>query len=199
MITREGLPPLIVAGVAAATTLYFSGFYLSLIFWVACLLLLLAYRDPERDIPSAPLAVISPADGRVIAISNEQDPWLGRSSIKVSIKMHFYPYGVFTTRSPVEGKVLELPNPAGNRQPAHRVWLKTDEDDDIVMTMSRGRLHNAPRCYINFGERVGQGQRCGFVHLGGQIDLYLPERSRMVVSTGDRVSGGSDVIANLVH
>ena len=63
----------------------------------------------------------------------------------------------------------------------------------------RGRLHNVPRCYIRYGDRIGQGKRCGFIHLGGQVDVYLPEHSRPVVSEGDWVRSGSDVLARLVH
>ena len=197
LIAKEGLVPLLAATLAAVLVLHFIGFWSSLIFWVLGLLLLLIFRDPERDIPSIPLAIISPADGRITSVSMVQDPYLQRPSIHVTLQMN--PYGVFTTRSPVEGKVLEPPNlPEGVNTP-HGVWLKTDEGDDLVMVMNKGRLNSEPRCYVQFGERIGQGMRCGFVHLGGQVDLYLPEASRMLVATGDWVRGGSDVIAKLVH
>ena len=126
-----------------------------------------------------------------------QDPYLKRQSIHVAIRMS--PYGVFTTRSPIEGKVLEPPHLPDDVETPHGVWLKTDEDDDVVMVMNRGRLNTGPRCYIRFGERVGQGKRCGFIPLGSQIDLYLPEQSRLAVVVDDRVLAGSDVIATLVH
>ena len=106
---------------------------------------------------------------------------------------------MFTTRSPVEGKVLEPPNLPESTDIPHGVWLKTDEGDDIVMVMNKGRLKNEPRCYVRFGDRIGQGSRCGFVHLGGKVELYLPEASRMLVATGDWVRSGSDIIAKLVH
>ena len=109
-----------------------------------------------------------------------------------------HPLGVYTTRSPVEGKVLE-PRHNGDSSEPHGVWLQTDEGDDIVMVMNKGRLNNTPRCYVGFGERVGQGRRCGYVHWGGRVDVYLPDYSRPVVEEGARVRGGSDVIAKLVH
>jgi phosphatidylserine decarboxylase len=109
------------------------------------------------------------------------------------------PYGVFTIRSPVEGKVLEPPNLPDDGKSPHGVLLQTDEGDEVVMVMSRGRLKSQPRCYIRYGERTGQGKRCGFVHLGGQIDIYLPEATHVVVSAGDWVRSGSDVIAKLIH
>ena len=196
MIAREGLAPLLAVILAAVLVMHFIGTMQSLVFWTCGLLLLVLFRDPDRDVPSQPLAVVSPADGRVVAVSNEYDPYLLRQSIRVAVQMH--PYGVFTTRSPVEGKVLEPPNyPEGSNRP-HGVWLQTDEGDDIVMVMARGRLKTEPHCYIRFGERTGQGKRCGFVHLGGRVDVYLPENSRLVVTEGDVVHSGSDPLAYLV-
>lgn len=188
---------LLVAILVAVVVLQFYGWQVSLPFWGLSLLILVIFRDPERDIPSQPMAVVSPADGRIIAVTNTRDPYLDRDSIRVTLQMN--PCGVFTTRSPVEGKVLQPPSLPEDARMPHGVWLQTDEGDDVVMVMMRGRLHTAPRCYIRIGERVGQGKRCGFVHLGGQIDVYLPERSRLDVTVGDWVHSGSDVIATLSH
>lgn len=197
LIAREGLAPLLVVIMAAVLVLNFMGLLASLFFWALVVLVLLIFRDPERDIPSIPMAVLSPADGQVTSISATHDPYLQRPSIRVTVQMNRY--GVFTTRSPVEGKVREPPNFPDDASKPHGVWLQTDEGDDVVMVMNKGRLNNEPRCYIRYGERIGQGKRCGFVHLGGQVDIYLPEASRSLVSAGDWVRGGSDVIANLIH
>lgn len=197
MIAREGFVPLLAVILAAVMVMHFAGVVPSMFFWVLGLLVIVLFRDPERDIPSRPLAVLSPADGKVVSIRTGDDPYLQRQSIRVTVQMH--PYGVFTTRSPIEAKVLEPPNyPEDDRKP-HGVWLQTDEGDDIVMVMSRGRLKSEPRCYIRFGERTGQGKRCGFVHLGGRVDIYLPANSRVDVAEGDVVHSGSDPIARLVH
>lgn len=197
LIAREGLAPLLVTIMAAVLVLHFAGLPASLFFWALVVLVLLIFRDPERDIPAIPMAVLSPADGRVTSISATHDPYLQRPSIRLTVQMN--PYGVFTTRSPVEGKVREPPNLPDDAGMPHGVWLQTDEGDDVVMVMNKGRLNNEPRCYIRYGERIGQGKRCGFVHLGGQVDLYLPEYGRPVVTAGDWVRSGSDVIANLIH
>lgn len=196
MIAREGVTPLLVVILAGVTVLHFSGMPASLPFWALALLVLLMFRDPDRDIPSIPTALVSPADGKITSITKTRDPYLDRPSIRVTVQM--YPYGVYTTRSPTEGKVLEPPNHPDEMDAPHGVWLQTDEGDDVVMVLNKGRLHNAPRCYIRFGERVGQGQRCGFIHLGGNIDIYLPERSRTTVAPGDTVRSGADVIAKLL-
>ena len=189
--------PLLVALVAAFLAWHFISLYASLFFWLLAALVVFVFRDPERDIPSIPMAVVSPADGRITSINTVEDPYLKRQSIHVIVQMN--PYGVYTTRSPVEGKVLEPPHLPTDVKTPHGVWLKTDEDDDVIMVMNRGRLNTGPRCYIRFGERVGQGKRCGFIPLGSQIDLYLPEESRLAVVVDDKVLAGSDVIATLVH
>ena len=179
----------------AVLVMHFAGFYASLVFWILCLLLVLIFRDPRRDIPAVRFAIVSPADGRISSIGMTHDPYLDRPCIRVVIRMN--PCGVFSTRSPVEGKALEPPNiPEGI---PHGVWLRTKEGDDIVLVMNRGRLHSAPRCYIHIGERVGQGQRCGFIHLGGEVDLYLPQSSRPLVAPGDWVRSGADMIAKFIH
>jgi len=196
-IAREGLWFLLAAALGAVVVLHFFGWPASLPLWGLGLLILVVFRDPEREIPSQPMAAVSPADGRVTAISTTRDPYLDRDSIRVTLQMN--PLGVFTTRSPVEGKVLQPSVTPENAGMPHGVWLQTDEGDDVVMVMMRGRLRTAPRCYIRIGERIGQGKRCGFVHLGGQIDVYLPERSRLEVTVGDWVHSGSDVIATLLH
>jgi phosphatidylserine decarboxylase len=197
MIAREGMLPLAASILAAVVVLHFFGLPQSLPFWALALLLLVLFRDPERQIPSQPLAVVSPADGKVASISTVSDPYLQRQSVRVVIQMP--PYGVFTTRSPIEGKVLQPPNSPVDSNRPHGVWLQSDEGDDVVMVMTRGPLKNDPRCYIRIGDRIGQGKRCGFVHLGGRVEVYMPEGSRPVVAEGDMVHSGSDIIAKLVH
>jgi phosphatidylserine decarboxylase len=195
LIAKEGLVPVFASVAIAVLVMQSAGIYPSLAFWAFSLLLLLIFRDPDRDIPAVPLAIVCPADGRVTSVCLTHDPYLDRPAIRMAIQMNTY--GVFTTRSPVDGKVLDPPNiPPGV---PHGVWLRTNEGDDIVLVMNRGRLHSTPRCYVRIGERVGQGQRCGFIHLGGQVELFLPETSRTLSTAGDWVRGGSDVIAKLIH
>jgi phosphatidylserine decarboxylase len=174
------------------------GWIWSLPFWLGCVFLVYLYRDPNREIPSSPLAVVSPADGIVTAVTEAHDPYLDRQAIHLVVQMGHV--DVYSTRSPVEGKILEPKHNAGDGsdQP-HGVWLKTDKDDDLVVAMHRGPLHNLPRCYVRIGERVGQGQRCGYIQMGGRVDVYLPANSRVEVASGSRVKAGSDVIATLVH
>jgi phosphatidylserine decarboxylase len=165
--------------------------------WLFCVLIVFLFRDPDREIPSSPLAVVSPADGVVDTLQELHDPYLDRQAILLGIQMSHV--GVYSTRSPVEGKILEPRNPAGGNDQPQGVWLKTDEEDNLVVVMHRGPLHNLPHCFVGIGERVGQGQRCGYIQMGGRVEVYLPANCRVQVSPGSRVRAGSDVIAVLVH
>lgn len=196
LIAREGWPFIFVLGCAGILVFWQVGWVWSLPLWLGVLALLFLYRDPLRQVPSTPQAIVSPVDGVVRSIETVADPYLDREAQHVAIRMS--PYGVFSTRAPAEGKMLEPRRGAGpdGRQ---GVWLRTDEGDDVVIVMNRGPLHNAPRCYVGFGERVGQGQRCGFITLGSDIEMYLPANCRLKVRPGDHVRAGADIIGLLVY
>lgn len=195
--SRVGWLPFSASAALGLACGHFVGWGWSLPFWLGCLFIVYLYRDPEREIPSSPLAVVSPADGTVAAVEQVQDPYLDREAIRLQIDMSHA--GVYSTRSPVEGKILEPRNAGDDSDQPHGVWLKTDEDDDLVVVMHRGLLKNLPRCHVRIGERVGQGQRCGYIQTGGRVEVYLPANSRPQVTGGEQVKAGCDVIATLVH
>ncbi len=195
--SRSGWLPFLVCAALGIAVGRWVGWAWSLPLWLGCAAIIYLYRDPEREIPSSPAAVVSPADGVVQAVEEVHDPYLDRDALRLDIQMSHA--GVFSTRSPIEGKILEPKNAGDGMNQPHGVWMKTDEDDDLVVVMHRGPLHNLPRCYVQIGERVGQGQRCGTIPMGGRVEVYLPRHSRLQVSSGSAVKAGSDVIATLVH
>ncbi len=195
--SRIGRLPLLVCAGLGFLSAHFIAWIWSLPFWVGCGVIVYLFRDPEREIPSSPLAVVSPADGVITSVQEVHDPYLDRQAIRMVVEMSRF--GVYSARSPVEGKFLKPPNSGDGVNRPHGVWVKSDEDDDLVVVMHRGPLNNLPHCDVQLGQRVGQGQRCGFIKLGGRIEVYLPVNSRPQVESGSRVYAGSDVIATLVH
>ncbi len=195
--SRAGWLPFLAFAAVGIAVVQMLGWAWSIPVWLVCVLIVYLFRDPDREIPSSPLAVVSPADGLVTSVEEVADPYLERQSIQMVIDMSSA--GVYSTRSPVEGKILEPRNSGDGVSRPHGVWLKTDEDDDLVVVMHRGPLNNLPRCFVRIGERVGQGQRCGYIRMGGRVEVFLPLNSRVQVDSGSRVKAGSDVIATLVH
>ncbi|MGE0080384.1 MAG: phosphatidylserine decarboxylase [Thiohalomonadaceae bacterium] len=164
--------------------------------WTVAALLAFYFRDPPRRVPPSPLAVVSPVDGRVLAVETVRDQRLERDAIRVRLAMR--PLGVFSVRSPIEGKVMRQWFPQED-EPIFAQWVQSDEHDDVVVAStarSRGRRAN---CDAQSGERVGQGQRCGFVPFGADVEIFLPVNSRLMVQPGDHVQSGVSVLARLVH
>ncbi len=162
-------------------------------------LFFLVFRDPQREIPSVPLAVLSPVDGRVTSVKFTDKGVLERESAHITIRVNNF--GAYTARSPVEGKVLNLQDnfSAGSRLlGVNGLWVRTDENDDVVVLMKAPRPLQ-PKSYVGYGERLGQGQPFALIRLTRQAEVYFPLNSRVEVKEGDYVRAGNDILATLVH
>ncbi len=200
VIAREGWP-LIGLTLLLIFLAYKGGTVLVLV--PACLLLLflvLLFRDPPRDVPSHPLGIVSPVDGRIEDVSPTDKGYLEGEAIRIVIKINNL--GAYTARSPCEGKVLNLRDNAaeGSRLlGASGLWVRTDEGDDVVVLLRGPRFIGRPAAFVRYGERVGQGQRCAYLRMAHRAEVYLPLTSRPSVKVGDKVRAGSDILAMLVH
>ena len=171
--------------------------------WGVVFVVAYLYRDPNRTIPSAPLGIVSPVDGYVVAVENQFDPFLKRDALCIGLQMNWY--GVFVLRAITEGKIMrhwlheaDSENEISGRL-QHAIWIQTDEQDDVVLAIHAGGRFRRMHCYASAGERVGQGKRCGFIPFGTRVDVLLPTRTRSNLKPGDHVKAGRDLVAELVH
>jgi phosphatidylserine decarboxylase len=136
-------------------------------------------------------------DGKVVEIAGGQGLLEGevrRITIRVTS------FGTYTARSPVEGKIMDLhalSQPRSADADAAGLWVVTDEGNDVVLQFRGNRFGIAPRAFLRYGERVGQGQRCAYLRLTKFAELQLPIDSRILVTKGQRVSAGRDLLAKL--
>lgn len=197
-IAREGLPFVGLVFVLGVLVYYYSGPLAALPVALFALYLIAVFHEPDRRVPAEPLAIIAPVDGRIIARSKCRDPFLGRDAIRVRIRIAHL--GAYMFRSPSEGEVLEIPADAGaEAKPGSASWIRTDEQDDIVFVVSAGTLFGVRPCLARYGERVGQGRRCGVRRLARRLDVYLPLNTRLEAEVGSRIRAGRDVLATLVR
>ncbi|MDT8384749.1 MAG: phosphatidylserine decarboxylase [Gammaproteobacteria bacterium] len=211
LIAREGWTWIAVAVVSALIVYLLYG-PVSAPLWLLVLVLLFLFRDPARKVPAVPLGILSPVDGKVVAIDTVDDAYLDRQALRIRIRMGIT--SVYSAHSPLEGKVLQqwLGSPgraaadakdaagtADGKSIRYAQWIQSDEQDDVVMVIETSPRSPRPRCYAQSGERIGQGQRCGFIRFGSQVDVLIPLESRVAVAVGDAVLAGSDIIATLVH
>ena len=203
IIAKEGWLILLIVVLLGLFLLYRSMPSYSIPVWIILLGLIYLLRDPQRIIPSSPLAIVSPIEGVVESVSHHKDQWIGREAIRVRIRMNYC--NTYTIRSPMEGKVVRNwssePVTLGSSDKIYRhaFWIQSDEGDDILTAIYIGKLTSRLQCYLHPGERVGQGQRCGYFILGGVVDVYFPTGSRISIKQGDPVLSGSSVLGQLSH
>ena len=196
IIAREGQTVVLLSGLAAFAA-HFQFSYWALILWLLTALLAWLYRDPARIIPSSPLMVVSPVDGRVIRHDVAMDRFLKRDALHIEIQMSVL--GVFSLRSLTEGKVLQIWQEDNGHGKCLAIWIQTDEQDDTVLVIRPGRWMRRMSYQLAYGDRLGHGQRIGHILFGSRVDVYLPAHSRCRLEAGDRVKAGSDAIAEFIH
>lgn len=199
LIAREGWHWIaLAAAIALLLQWQLGGWAMPL--WLVAGLLLFLFRDPPRRVPPSPLGVVSPVHGRVLAIDTARDPCLERQAQRITIQMRMS--DIFSVRSPMEGKVVQQwlgKRDASVDGPRYAQWIQSDEEDDVLLVIAPNIRVVRPKCYVHSGERIGQGQRCGFIYFGGQVEVWVPMGTRIDVRTGDILQAGSDIIATLVH
>ena len=158
------------------------------------------FRDPNRVIPSQPLAIVSPVHGIVTLIEEAEEIRLHNKTIRVQITMRSR--DIYSFRSPIEGKVIDqwCSSPDKNESRRHFDFqIKSDEGDTVVTAIRLKDIVRRFHMYLHSGERVGQGQRCGYFYFGGVIDVFIPLESKVQVEVGQYVQSGSTVLAQIIH
>jgi len=172
--------------------------------WLATVFILQFFRDPPREVPDDPAAVVSPADGRVVEVSRSEDPYLRREALKVSVFMNVF--NVHSNRSPVDGMVKErwyFPggflnaalDKASLDNERNALWLQTPEGHDITCVQVAGLIARRILCYVGAGAELERGQRFGFIRFGSRVDHYLPLDAEVKAAIGDKVYAAESVLA----
>jgi phosphatidylserine decarboxylase len=197
-VAGEGVPVLLGLAVLAAAAWYFGAHGYALLAAALLAFGFLAFRDPRREISTAPLGIVSPVDGRVVEAGDTGEGVLGGKVHRIVIRVN--PFGTYTARCPVEGKVMDLHcERAGDAAAsgAGGLWLHTDEGNDVLLRFRGHRFGLVPDAIVGYGARVGQGQRCAYLRWTRFADVELPAAGRVAVSEGQEVEAGSDVLAHL--
>jgi len=199
-VAREGVPFLVLAAVAFVLALRFLDIAVAVASALLFFVLVLLFRDPRRDIPASPLGVVSPVDGQVVHVDLADKGVLHGEAHRVRIRIDSF--GTYTARAPVEGKIMNLRSVNGDQvvdYETNALWIQTDEGDDVVLQFQGYRLGLAPKSFVRFGERLGQGQRCIYLRLTRIAELHLPIASTILVKPGQVVTAGSDLIGKVPH
>lgn len=177
---------------------------------VLCLWCLWFFRDPARRVPTAPDAVICPADGVVCAVDTaDPPPELGlaeRGMTRVCVFMNVF--NVHVNRAPVPGKVVAVLHHAGKFFNASLDKASVDNERlSLVLAMPDGRRAVSVQiaglvarrivCRVKEGADLRAGQRYGLIRFGSRVDVYLPAGSTPRVRIGEKTLAGETILATL--
>ena len=199
-VAREGIPFLLLAAAGCVVALRNLEFIFAIFSALLFVALYLLFRDPRRSVPPAPLGVVSPVDGTVLKVDTVHKGVLQGEAHRIQFDIDSF--GTYTARAPVEGKIMDLHSNGADGEvdyETNALWLQTDEGDDVVLQFTGYRLGLAPRAIVQYGGRVGQGQRCAYLRMTRRAEIHLPISATVLVEPGDTVVAGSDLIGKLLH
>jgi len=161
------------------------------------------FRDPERQIPAQPGAVVSPGDGKVTDVSVVNADGVSRSRISIFLSV----FNVHVNRSPITGVIREVRYQRGKFVNAMAANSAEENEQNVVTVEGEGRTVIfkqiagliARRIIFNFkvGDHVARGQRVGLIKFGSRVDVLFDRDAAIQVKLGDRVKGGATVLALL--
>jgi phosphatidylserine decarboxylase len=207
IVALEGLPFIIPAFVLVIVSAVFFPIWATVIFAAVFLFVVAFFRNPQRQIPADPKAVVSPADGKVIEVKEVQEKdFLGGPAIRVCIFMNVF--NVHINRIPCGGKVKKIRyfpgkflvaslDKASEENERNAVLIEGTGGARILVIQIAGLVARRIVSYLKEGDTVRTGDRYGLIRFGSRLDLYLPTSTTIKVKVGDKVSGGRTVMGVL--
>ncbi len=177
--------------------------------WAILPLLLAAFflwffRDPERAIAQEPGQIVSPADGKVTEVARLLTPEGERQRVSIFLSV----FDVHVNRSPVAGVLREVRYRKGEylnamkpecavRNEQNLAVVECDEGYQVSFVQIAGLLARRIVFTKRAGDRLRRGERVGLIKFGSRTDLVLPGHAEVLVKVGDRVRGGSSIVARV--
>lgn len=202
--------PLIAGGIAVAVLgllLWHPLTWLGLLFTLFCLYF---FRDPERVLPPRPNVFVAPADGLVVGVEPAVPPaelGLGETP-RMRVSIFLSVLDVHVNRAPISGLISRIAyhpgkflsaavEKASDENERNSILLSLPAGQEVVVVQIAGLIARRILCDVHEGQSITVGQRIGIIRFGSRTDLYLPEGTQPLVSSGQRMIGGETVIAEL--
>src|SRR6202167_236001 len=166
--------------------------------FVLALFCLYFFRDPDRSIPDGPVAV-SPADGKVVGIIGDG---AGAECTRISIFLNIF--DVHVNRAPIAGRIANVEYTKGQFLVASREVASSQNERNTVTIAGDASVRFAQIAgliarrivfYKKLGDTVAKGERVGLIKFGSRVDIFLGPEWEIKVRPGERVSGGSSILA----
>lgn len=198
-MVKEGFP---FVGIALFIAIIFAFFQIWIgvaIFVFITLFMAYFFRNPHRNIPTEPNIIVSPADGRVTRVEENED---GKF-----ISIFLSPLDVHVNRSPIAGKITKVDYIFGKKMPAtsNNASLVNErnslliEGEKIIVTVTQiaGIVARRIVCWNKEGDFLERGQLFGLIKFSSRTDLQMPSNVDVLVKIDDKVKGGETIIARI--
>ncbi len=206
---RAGRPFIIIGVVLLLAGLVFSRW----LAWPAAVYTLFCFyffRDPERQPPPRPGAVVAPADGRVVSVVQAVPPeelGLGPAP-RWRIATFLSVLNVHVNRVPMDATITSVAyrpgafvnaalDKASDKNERNALALRLADGRTMAVVQIAGLIARRILCDVKLGDRVHTGARFGIIRFGSRTDLYLPEGVLPLVVVGQTMVGGETVMAEL--
>ncbi len=172
--------------------------FVSFLFVSLALFFVLFFRDPDRDVPDLPGVVVSPADGKVVEASEDQE------GMHLAVFMSLFDCHV--NRAPMDGEVVEIRRFSGGFKSANLsqasknnrvvITFKTEDGEIFKVSQIAGMVARRIRCWLSVGDKVKRGERIGMIVFGSRVEVDMPGGfSRFSVRVGESLKAGESVVA----
>ena len=206
-VAKEGIPFIAISGLLTLGAWTMGGVWSTWLLGACTLFTAWFFRNPARTIPSGENLIVSPGDGKVVAIESEfEHRYLKEQSVRISIFLNVF--DVHINRMPVAGIVQDMvyqpgkfmmadqpEASSGNEQNA--LMLRRSDGAKILCVQIAGLVARRIVSWVVPGEQVEKGERFGLIRFGSRMDVYLPETSTIRVQVGSKVKGGSSILAEV--
>src|SRR5437762_4498232 len=196
---------LLILALGGVAILFVSA-WLSLVFLALFLFTIAFFRDPNRPVPADPNLIVAPADGSVRDIAELDEKEVLKTKMR-RVGIFLSIFDVHTNRAPIDGRIiyrqhheglcLDALDPYCTKKNEAMTWAFENPRGVIIVRQLTGAIARRIVAWANIGDELKKGQRFGMIRFGSRTELYLPLDAKVLVKTGDHVSGGSTVIARL--
>jgi phosphatidylserine decarboxylase len=169
--------------------------------WLLAAFCLWFFRDPERAVPDAPGAIVSPGDGKVTDIAVVLAD--GVEQLRISIFLNVF--NVHVNRSPIAGVIRSVRYRKGKFVNAMAANSADENEQNIVTVEGEGQtvvfkqIAGLIARRIVFDKKVGdpvtRGERVGLIKFGSRVDVLMQPEVKLSVKVGDHVKGASTILA----
>jgi len=206
-VAKEGIPFILIGGILTLGAWAIGGMWATCFLGSLTLFTTWFFRNPARVIPPGEQVIVSPGDGKVVAVESEfEHRYLKEQSVRISIFLNVF--DVHINRMPIGGTVEDvayqpgkfmmanLPEASsGNEQNA--LMLRRSDGVKVLCVQIAGLVARRIVSWVVPGEQVVKGERFGLIRFGSRMDVYLPQSCTVRVQVGSKVKGGSSILAEV--